>query len=59
MLVLTRRTHERLFIGDSIIVSIERIDHGQVRIGVEAPRDVSIIREELAIRDGRGGEARR
>lgn len=47
MLVLTRKIGERIMIGDDIIVTLVDIDRGKVRLGVEAPRDVQIIREEL------------
>lgn len=51
MLVLTRRTKERLMIGDDIIVTILSSEHNYVRIGFEAPLSVSIKREELYIKD--------
>ena len=47
MLILTRRPGESILIGDDIEVTIARIDGNQVRIGVEAPRDVKIVRGEL------------
>jgi carbon storage regulator len=47
MLVLTRKLNERIMIGDDICVTVVRIEGGQVRLGVEAPRDVTIAREEL------------
>ncbi len=47
MLVITRRLGERFFIGDDITITVTDIDYGKVRIGIEAPRDVSILREEL------------
>ncbi len=47
MLVLTRKLGERIVVGDSIIISIVRIEHDKVRIGIEAPRDVPILREEV------------
>ncbi len=47
MLVLTRKLLERLFIGDDICVTVVRIESGQVRLGIEAPRDISVIRSEL------------
>jgi len=47
MLVLTRRVGESLTIGDDIKLTI--LDHqgNQVRVGIDAPRDVAIVREEL------------
>ncbi|MDE2508641.1 MAG: carbon storage regulator [Planctomycetota bacterium] len=47
MLVLTRRLMERLFIGDNVCVTVVRLESGQVRLGIEAPRDVQVVRAEL------------
>lgn len=47
MLVLSRKTSERIRIGDEIVVTIVRIGPNSVRIGIEAPRDTNIVREEL------------
>jgi len=47
MLVLTRKLMERLFIGDDICVTVVRLEGGQVRLGIDAPRDVSVVRAEL------------
>jgi len=47
MLVLTRKLMERLFIGDNICVTVVRLEGGQVRLGIDAPRDVSVVRAEL------------
>jgi len=47
MLVLTRKLMEKLYIGDDICVTVVRLDGGQVRLGIEAPRDVSVVRAEL------------
>ncbi len=54
MLILTRRAGERLFFGEGgneIIVSVLSIRGGQVKIGVDAPDDVNILREEVKIRN--------
>ena len=40
MLVLTRKLMEKLFIGDEICVTVVRLEGGQVRLGIEAPRNV-------------------
>lgn len=53
MLVLTRRLMERLYIGDDICVTVVRLEGGQVRLGIEAPRNVPVIREELLRRWGK------
>jgi carbon storage regulator len=47
MLVLSRKESERLIIGDKIVVTIVRIAGGSVRVGIEAPSDVQIQREEV------------
>lgn len=47
MLILTRRVDESLVIGDNVTVTILGVKGNQVRIGVDAPRDVSVHREEL------------
>jgi len=47
MLVLSRKVGQRILIGDKIAVTIVRLGQGGVRIGIEAPDDCEIIREEL------------
>jgi len=47
MLVLSRKVGERILIGDKIAVTVVRVGPGVVRIGVEAPQDFTIVREEL------------
>jgi carbon storage regulator len=47
MLVLSRKLGQRLTIGDDIVLTVVKIDATQVRIGIEAPRTVRILREEL------------
>ena len=47
MLVLSRKANERLIIGDNIVVTIVRVSGGQVRLGIEAPVEIPIRREEL------------
>lgn len=51
MLVLSRKASERLKLGDSIVVTIVRVSGDTVRLGIEAPSDVLILREELDDRD--------
>lgn len=50
MLILTRREGETLLIGDNIEVTVLAVSGSQVRIGIEAPRDVLVLREEVAER---------
>ena len=47
MLVLSRKAGERILIGEDIVINIVRIGPNTVKIGIEAPRSVNIIREEL------------
>lgn len=47
MLVLDRRKKEEIFIGDDIRIIVVKISPGVVRIGIDAPRDVKILRKEL------------
>lgn len=47
MLVLSRKLGEKIHIGDNICITIVDIDRGKIRVGIEAPRDVPIYREEL------------
>lgn len=49
-LVLTRRPGERIMIGNDIVVTVVGINGGQIRIAVEAPKDVRVDREEVAKR---------
>ncbi len=47
MLVLSRKAGERIWIGDDISVTVVRITGGGVRIGIEAPHEMPVVREEL------------
>ncbi len=47
MLVLSRKFDESIMIGDSVLVKILSIQDGQVKIGIEAPKDVRIFRKEI------------
>jgi carbon storage regulator len=47
MLILTRRVGENLRIGDNVTVAVLGVKGNQVRVGIEAPRDVPVHREEI------------
>jgi carbon storage regulator len=59
MLILTRRVGETLMIGDEVSVTVLGVKGNQVRIGVNAPRNVSVHREEIydRIRQEHDGES--
>jgi carbon storage regulator len=52
MLVLSRKQNERIRVGDSVVVTVVRVSGDKVRIGIEAPPDVRVLRDELE--DGPG-----
>ncbi len=59
MLVLSRQIDEKIIIGDSIVITVVEIRRGLVRLGIDAPRDVPVHREEVynAIRAVEAAEA--
>jgi carbon storage regulator CsrA len=52
MLVLTRKSHETIQIGPNIVITILRVKGNAVRVGIEAPRNVNVLRGELEHRPG-------
>ena len=57
MLILTRRVGETLMIGDAVSVTVLGVKGNQVRIGINAPKDVAVHREEIYQRIKREHEA--
>jgi carbon storage regulator len=51
MLVLSRKESQRIRLGDSIVITIVKISGDKVRVGVDAPADVLVLRDELEVRD--------
>lgn len=47
MLVLSRKPGEKILVGENVTITIVRIGPNTVRLGIEAPRDMNIVREEL------------
>ncbi|WP_028686495.1 carbon storage regulator CsrA [Pseudomonas fulva] len=47
MLILTRKVGETIVINDTILVTVLQVKGGQVRLGIEAPKDVSVHRQEM------------
>jgi carbon storage regulator len=47
MLVLSRKLGEKIYISDNICITVVDIDRGKIRLGIEAPRNVPIFRQEL------------
>jgi carbon storage regulator len=59
MLILTRRVSESVIIGDNVKVTVLGVKGNQVRLGIDAPKTVSVHREEIYQRiqdEGEGGE---
>lgn len=54
MLVLSRKESERIRLGESIVVTIVKIGGDKVRVGIEAPDDVLVLRDELETWSDRG-----
>ena len=47
MLVLSRKVGEKIVIADKIVITVVSMHNGKVRLGIEAPKDVHVMREEL------------
>ncbi len=51
MLVLSRKESERIKLGDSIVITVVRVSGDKVRLGIEAPSELLVLREELEPRE--------
>lgn len=59
MLVLSRKLNDKIFIGDNICITVVDIARGRIRLGIDAPRDVQIYRQELLpLKAAAGAESR-
>jgi carbon storage regulator len=47
MLVLSRKQSQRIKLGDSIVITVVRVAGDKVRLGIDAPRDMLVLRDEL------------
>jgi carbon storage regulator len=51
MLVLSRKEGERLVIGENIVITVNRISGNRITLGIDAPRDVRVVRGELELHE--------
>jgi carbon storage regulator len=56
MLVLTRKVGQRILIGENVAITVVRVSQGTVRLGVEAPPETPIVREELQLQLDANGQ---
>ena len=57
MLVLSRKVGEKILIGDNVSVTVVRVAQGVVRIGVDAPKEMAIVRDDIKDRDGKDSKS--
>jgi carbon storage regulator len=57
MLVLSRKENQRIKLGNSIVVTVVRLGRDKVRLGIEAPADMLVLREELDVAPGQSAAA--
>jgi len=50
MLVLSRKKQERIVIAENIVITVVEVRGNKVRLGIEAPREIAVMREEVALR---------
>jgi carbon storage regulator len=59
MLVLSRKQSQRIRLGDSIVITVVRLTGDKVRLGIEAPKDMLVLRDELETFEPGKGTAQR
>lgn len=57
MLVLSRKVNEKIVIDGGIVITVVKVEGGQVRLGIEAPSHVKVYREELLAKASAGRDA--
>jgi len=57
MLVLSRKESEKIMLGDDIVLTIVRVSGDRVRLGIQAPADMLILRQELNVEEAAPGSA--
>lgn len=57
MLVLSRRETERVRLGDSIVITVVRVAGDKVKLGIEAPTDMRVLRDELSPHERNAGDS--
>ena len=50
MLVLSRKVGERILVGDNVTITVVRLTNGGVRLGIEAPSEMPVVREEVKLK---------
>lgn len=58
MLVLSRKVGERVLVGKDVVITVVRIEPNSVRIGIQAPKDQEIVREELVNQEKENHESK-
>jgi len=53
MLVLSRKVNEKIVIDGGIVITVVKIEGGQIRLGIEAPKHIKVFREEVLTGSGR------
>jgi len=56
MLVLSRKQSQRIKLGDSIVITVVRVAGDKVRLGIDAPRDMLVLRDELEPHEAGGAQ---